>query len=1032
MLYKKKDEKVLDNELFANPTSEYRGAPFWAWNSTLKKDELLWQIERFKEMGMGGFHMHVRSGMATEYLSDEFLELVAACVEKGKKEELLAWLYDEDRYPSGAAGGMVTKEFKHRQKYLLITQNRIYDAVDKTTGTETGKPYLIATFDIEFNNDYEILSYKVIGENDIVKGTKVYAYVKAQEPVGWKKGWYNEQTYVDTMSKDAMRKFIDVTYEAYKRKVGKDFGSAVPSIFTDEPQYFVSHNKACASDGKDVMFAYTTDFNDSFYSRKGYSFVERIPELVWNFSGSKPSYVRYDYYDHACETFVSAFCDQVGKWCAENGILFTGHVLYEESLKRQTLAVGEAMRCYRNFTLPGIDMLVNRVELCTAKQTQSVVHQYSREGMMSELYGVTGWEFDFRGHKFQGDWQAALGVTVRVHHLSWMSMKGSAKRDYPASIHYQSPWYKRYNLVEDHFARINTVLTRGKPDVKVAIIHPIESCWLNHGPNDCCYDTINSLDDSFQKVMRDMFATTIDFDFISESLGAEIYGGVQDKKLKIGDMSYSAVVIPHVSTLRKTTINFLTEFILAGGKVITLSNAPDYVDGRQSDEAKRLYELATPVEFSSAGLSRALSDERDVEMRLDDGATVTDFVYNMRIDGNGKWLFLARTSLPKNTPNATGCSRNITIKIKGHYRPKVYNTINGKIYEIPFISRGGYTTLSYEFFEHDSLLLRLDDWVEEAYNYKYPMQKVIKEIDFKQKVNYSLTEPNVAVLDMAKYSWDKSRWSDLDSVARIDMQIRSVLRYPAADGVDVQPWVIKGEKPDKFPYLKFEFNSETQANCRLAFEEAVEVEFNGVNVDVVKNGWFTDKEIYTMDLPNIKRGKNVLIVRAPISKRISLENMFLLGDFGVRVEGSQFTIVKRSNKIAFGSIIPQGLPFYGAGVSYEMPISTPNCDLKVHVPYYYGAVVGVSLDGVDCGNIAYAPYDLTIPNVKSGKHVITLTLYVSRVNCFGAIHDCSDSAWKGPATFYTTGDAYSYEYYLKDNGILKSPIITLYKNKTIK
>ena len=104
MLYKKNVSESLDKELFANPTSEYRGAPFWAWNCRLNKEALLRQIEYLKEMGFGGFHMHSRTGMATEYLSDEFMDLIDACAEKAEKEEMLAWLYDEDRWPSGAAG----------------------------------------------------------------------------------------------------------------------------------------------------------------------------------------------------------------------------------------------------------------------------------------------------------------------------------------------------------------------------------------------------------------------------------------------------------------------------------------------------------------------------------------------------------------------------------------------------------------------------------------------------------------------------------------------------------------------------------------------------------------------------------------------------------------------------------------------------------------------------------------------------------------------------------------------------------------
>lgn len=140
------------------------------------------------------------------------------------------------------------------------------------------------------------------------------------------------------------------------------------------------------------------------------------------------------------------------------------------------------MRAYRSFELPGIDMLCDSHEYTTAKQAQSASHQFGREGVMSELYGVTSWSFDFRRHKLQGDWQAALGITLRVPHLSWVSMKGEAKRDYPASINYQSPWCKEYKTVEDHFARVNTAMTRGKAAVRVGVIHPIESYWLHWGP----------------------------------------------------------------------------------------------------------------------------------------------------------------------------------------------------------------------------------------------------------------------------------------------------------------------------------------------------------------------------------------------------------------------------------------------------------------------------------------------------------------------------------------------------------------------
>src|SRR5439155_25242490 len=105
VLYPANAKPKLDRELFKNPTAEYRGTPFWSWNSKLDIEQLFRQIEQFKEMGFGGFHIHSRTGLQTPYLSDEYMKFVVACTEKAAKESMLSWLYDEDRWPSGFAGG---------------------------------------------------------------------------------------------------------------------------------------------------------------------------------------------------------------------------------------------------------------------------------------------------------------------------------------------------------------------------------------------------------------------------------------------------------------------------------------------------------------------------------------------------------------------------------------------------------------------------------------------------------------------------------------------------------------------------------------------------------------------------------------------------------------------------------------------------------------------------------------------------------------------------------------------------------------
>ena len=90
---------------FKHPTSEFRGAPFWAWNGKLDPEELRKQVRIMHRMGLGGFFMHSRVGLNTPYLGPEWMKCVDACVDEAEKLDMQAWLYDEDRWPSGAAGG---------------------------------------------------------------------------------------------------------------------------------------------------------------------------------------------------------------------------------------------------------------------------------------------------------------------------------------------------------------------------------------------------------------------------------------------------------------------------------------------------------------------------------------------------------------------------------------------------------------------------------------------------------------------------------------------------------------------------------------------------------------------------------------------------------------------------------------------------------------------------------------------------------------------------------------------------------------
>jgi hypothetical protein len=94
-------------EEFRNPGKQYRPSPFWSWNDLLDPEELKRQVREFADKGFGGYFMHSRVGLVTPYLSEEWMRCIAACLEQGKISGTESWLYDEDKWPSGFAGGKV-------------------------------------------------------------------------------------------------------------------------------------------------------------------------------------------------------------------------------------------------------------------------------------------------------------------------------------------------------------------------------------------------------------------------------------------------------------------------------------------------------------------------------------------------------------------------------------------------------------------------------------------------------------------------------------------------------------------------------------------------------------------------------------------------------------------------------------------------------------------------------------------------------------------------------------------------------------
>ena len=1025
MLYKKNHTPELDLNFFKNPTSEYRGTPFWSWNGHLERDELLRQIDVFKEMGLGGFHMHVRTGLEDTYLSDKFMDNIRSCVEKAENEQMLAWLYDEDRWPSGAAGGYVTKDHAMRERFIKFSPD--YDKTvsdyksDFPNAQENDIRYLTC-YDIVVDEKGYLVSFKQIDKDDDAQGNKWYLFLCVSPD----NSWYNNQAYIDTLNPEAVKKFVEVTHEKYYSVIGDKFDKSVPAIFTDEPQVHRKQHLGNSFDTScEIEMPWTEKLPEIYRERYGVDIFEHLPEIIWQLPESASSPHRYYYHDLVADLFANSFCKTIGDWCAGHNLAFTGHLMEEPSLESQTHSVGEAMRSYGNFGIPGIDMLCNFTELTTAKQCQSAVHQYGKEGMLSELYGVTSWDCDFMTYKYSGDWQAALGVTVRVPHLSWYTMKGEAKRDYPASISFQSPWYKKYPVIEDHFARLNTALTRGKPIVKVGVIHPVESFWINYGPDDLTGDKRAMLEERFFGVVDMLLESSIDFDFISESLLPSLCKGA-DKTLKVGEMEYEAAIVPGCETLRSTTVDILSSFVNAGGRLIFMGEAPEYVDAVPDDRASKLFELngkkGGNIPFERYSLICALEDFRVLSIKRHN-SLCRDYIYQLRSDNGRFYLFICRRREPEEKHSEE--YNDIKISAKGNFKASIMDTLSGEIVPADVSYFGGETVISRRFYGYDSLLLCLEPGAEESRGLPYPPDMTDAEY-IKNCESYSLDEDNLLLLDMAEFSVDGSEFYPCEEILRLDNKVRDIIGIGQREGRDAQPWVYGNAPENNRVTLRYTFESEIDysgASLALESPEKARICFNGISISSDTIGNFVDNSIFKVALPDIKKGVNILTVTYPFGEKTNLESVYILGKFGVRINGYKKTVTELPEKIDFGSLINQGFPFYSGNIRYKFKAVSSGGKLCLCVNHYAGSLVSVYVDGSYVGDIVYPPYILEI-KCDDGEHTVELLLFNHRYNTFGPVHlDVENYNWHGPNAWRTQGDEWSYEYKLKNTGILTAPRI---------
>ncbi len=591
------DGEKLTRENFKNPPKEMGILPFWFWNGEMNEEEMEWQMKEYKAKGIPGFFIHGRFGDKLGYLSEKWFDRVKFAVEKAKEIGIDVWVYDEMNWPSGTANRTVPKENpKLRQRYLelvaLNVDGPLFTFLEATDSryVNTGDSKPIAAYactEKEFKNSIEELI-------DLTPNLSFNKVIPWEAPKGkWRLLYFLEKEvdyYIDALNPDSTKKFLEYTHDKYKESVGNEFGKIVPGFYTDEPamHYFEVGRQNHVIPWSSQMFKI-------FRERRGYDLKPLLPALFLDM-GEKTAQVRYDFWRTLTEQYRDSYFKQIRNWCEDNGVLFTGHLLFEEVLRLMARCEGNVFKYLEQFHITGVDHLYPKIgskkdpdQHVALKIGSSAAHHFGSNRLLCESMGGTYWDCTLERMKWIANWEYVLGVNIFNNHGYHYSIEGERKRDWPPSQFYHHTWWKYYNHFTEYMARLGHILSGGKHVAKLLMLFPMNSIWTNYKPQK--RDVVSKIiENHFNFVTDTLLRFHYDFDYADE----DIFNGakIKDGKIKIRDEKFEVLVLPPITHITKTTFDSIKKFVEGGGKVLADTFLPvSFLDSEKDGAVNQVKEL---------------------------------------------------------------------------------------------------------------------------------------------------------------------------------------------------------------------------------------------------------------------------------------------------------------------------------------------------------------------------------------------------------------------------------------------------------
>jgi len=975
----KGDDSQKARELFTHPTAEYSSAPFWVWNDMMTDEIVISTLNDLASQGIRQVFIHPRPGLMTPYLSDEWFRLYKLALDEAKRLGIIVWIYDENSYPSGFAGGYVPELMPESRGMGLTIQREKLSPKWSADIIGIWQPAA---------DGFENITAKIkSGELNDVPDCLV-ARVKQAD----KSGWYANRTYVNLITKGVTEKFLEVTLDPYKKHFGSEFGKQIPGSFTDEP-----HIQPAGQMG------WATDLPEVFEKRWGYSLIDNLPSLARPVGDYKR--VRHNYYATLLELFIDRWAKPYYEYCEKNNLEFTGHYWEHQWPGCRQVPDNMAMSAWQH--RPGIDILFNQYaenvnsqfgNIRSVREIASLANQLDRKRTLCEAYGGAGWELRFEDMKRIGDWLLVNGINTMNEHLSFVSIRGARKADYPQSFSYHEPWWSGYHVLVEYFARLSAAISQGEQINKVLVIEPTSTAWMyqfdpNQGRN------LEKIGLEFQRLVVSLAKQQVEFDLGCEDTIAQ-YGSVNGKSLIVGKRAYDIIVLPPlIENLNAKTMELLEEFAANTGALYCCGQLPTLVDGSKIASTKYLAKYPRFKMVSADNLPAILLDKSDSGFSIKQAADDKGILLHQRrkLD-DGEILFITNTALN------FSCAGIIESDANGIEQ---WDALAGTISPYAFDKTNEGVKADFNLAPAGSLLLFLSQKQLESAKAETIAESIVSP---KGQMKIKRIAPNVLTLDFLDLTLGDKTTPNIyyNRAAKMTFAKYGLSDNPWDHGVQFKDEIIKKTfAPDSGFETAYRFyikeSSPKPLFVVIERPESYAITCNGKSIKPKAGQWWLDKSFAKIDISScVKKGENKLTIKVrPFTVYDEIAAVYVLGNFKLEPNDSGFVIVK-DEPIQLGPWNKQGYPFYADGVSYQQTFKAADKNAKylVRLNDWYGSTAKVVVNGKDAGFIWHQPWDLDVTSqIKKGDNQIEVIVFGSLKNTLGLHHSGQAAGMVSPAAF---------------------------------